>query len=56
MKLAIVALLEAKPGKENELAELLTGARALAVEENVHPHLVRVADRAAQLRDLRHLR
>lgn len=35
MKVGIVALLEAKPGKEGELAELLIGARALAVEE---PH------------------
>ena len=33
MKKAIVALLEAKPGKEAEVAALLTGARALAVEE-----------------------
>jgi quinol monooxygenase YgiN len=33
MKHAIVAHLEAKPGKENELAELLIGARALAAEE-----------------------
>lgn len=33
MKYAIIALLEAKPGKENELAELLIGARALAVQE-----------------------
>lgn len=33
MKYAIVALLEAKAGKEQEVAELLTGARALAVEE-----------------------
>ena len=33
MKHAIVAHLEAKPGKEHELAELLIGARALAVEE-----------------------
>lgn len=33
MKYAIVAHLEAKPGKENELAELLIGARALAAQE-----------------------
>ena len=33
MQHAIVAHLEAKPGKENELAELLIGARALAAEE-----------------------
>ena len=33
MKYAIVAHLEAKPGKENEVAELLIGARALAVDE-----------------------
>jgi quinol monooxygenase YgiN len=33
MKYAIVAHLEAKPDKVNALAELLTGARALAVEE-----------------------
>lgn len=33
MKHAIIALLEAKPGKENEVAELLIGARGLAVEE-----------------------
>jgi quinol monooxygenase YgiN len=33
MKYAIVAHLEAKSGKENEVAELLIGARALAVEE-----------------------
>ncbi|HTL33110.1 MAG TPA: antibiotic biosynthesis monooxygenase [Kofleriaceae bacterium] len=34
MKHAIVAHLEAKPGKEDELAQLLIGARALAVDEN----------------------
>ncbi len=34
MKKAIIALLEAKPGKEDEVAQLLTGARALAVEES----------------------
>ena len=33
MKHAIVALLEAKPGKEKEVADLLIGARQLAVEE-----------------------
>ncbi|HEY0250291.1 MAG TPA: antibiotic biosynthesis monooxygenase [Kofleriaceae bacterium] len=32
-KFAIVALLEAKPGKEKEVAALLTGARLLAVAE-----------------------
>lgn len=34
MKVGIVALLEAKPGKENEVAELLKSARALALEES----------------------
>ena len=33
MKLGIVALLEAKAGKENEVAALLKSARGLAVEE-----------------------
>jgi quinol monooxygenase YgiN len=33
MKLGILALLVAKQGKETEVAQLLTGARALAVEE-----------------------
>ena len=33
MKYAIIAHLEAKSGKENEVAELLIGARALALEE-----------------------
>ena len=33
MKLAIVLHLEAKPDKAHILAELLTGARALAIEE-----------------------
>ena len=33
MKFGILALLEAKPGKENQVAELLASARALAVEE-----------------------
>ncbi len=33
MKYAIVALLQAKPGKEKEVADMLIGARALAVEE-----------------------
>jgi quinol monooxygenase YgiN len=33
VKYAIVALLTAKPGKEGEVAALLTGARALALEE-----------------------
>jgi len=33
MKYAIVALLEAKPGKENEVAELLIGAQPLAIAE-----------------------
>jgi quinol monooxygenase YgiN len=33
MKHAIIAHLEAKPGKENELAELLIGARAIAAQE-----------------------
>lgn len=33
MKIGIVALLEAKPGKENEVAALLKSARGLAVEE-----------------------
>ena len=33
MKLGIVALLEAKPGKEGAVAELLAGAVALAREE-----------------------
>lgn len=32
-KLAIVALLEAKPDKANQVAELLAGARELAVAE-----------------------
>jgi quinol monooxygenase YgiN len=32
-KLGIVALLEAKPDKANQVAELLTGARELAVAE-----------------------
>ncbi len=31
--LAILALLEARPGKEGELADLLRSARALAVDE-----------------------
>jgi len=34
MKYAIVAHLEAKPETANAVAELLIGARALAVEEN----------------------
>ena len=33
MKLGIVALLEARPGKENALAELLVGAQSLAAAE-----------------------
>jgi quinol monooxygenase YgiN len=33
LKYALVALLQAKPGKEQEVADMLTGARALAVEE-----------------------
>jgi quinol monooxygenase YgiN len=33
LKHAIVALLEARPGKEKEVEELLVGARALAVDE-----------------------
>lgn len=33
MKLGILALLEAKPGKEADLAELLSGAVGLAREE-----------------------
>jgi quinol monooxygenase YgiN len=33
LKYALVALLQAKPGKEQAVADLLTGARALAVEE-----------------------
>lgn len=33
MKLGILALLEAKPGKEAALAELLVGAQALARQE-----------------------
>lgn len=33
MKVAILALLEAKPGKEDELAKFLAGAQPLAVEE-----------------------
>jgi quinol monooxygenase YgiN len=35
LKHAIVALLEAKPGKEKEVEELLVGARALAVDEKL---------------------
>ena len=31
--IGILALLEARPGKERELSDLLRGARALAVEE-----------------------
>lgn len=34
MKLGIVALLEARPGKEGAVAELLRSAQALAVKEN----------------------
>ena len=34
MKHSIIVLIEAKPGKENEVAELLVTARALAVEES----------------------
>lgn len=34
MKLGILALIEAKPGKEAAVAELLTGAAAIAREEN----------------------
>ena len=33
MKIGILALLEAKPGKEGALAELLRSAQALAVQE-----------------------
>ncbi|HEY5937628.1 MAG TPA: antibiotic biosynthesis monooxygenase [Kofleriaceae bacterium] len=33
MKLGILALLEAKPGKEGAVAELLAGAQALARQE-----------------------
>jgi quinol monooxygenase YgiN len=33
MKVGIVALLEARPGKEAELADLLRGAQALAAQE-----------------------
>ncbi|HEX3758738.1 MAG TPA: antibiotic biosynthesis monooxygenase [Kofleriaceae bacterium] len=33
IKVGIVALLEAKPGKEDALAELLRSAQALAVQE-----------------------
>jgi quinol monooxygenase YgiN len=33
MKLGILALLEARPGKEGAVAELLAGAQALAREE-----------------------
>ncbi|HEY4179346.1 MAG TPA: antibiotic biosynthesis monooxygenase [Kofleriaceae bacterium] len=33
MKLGILALLEAKPGKEKDVADLLVGAAALAREE-----------------------
>ena len=34
VKLGIVALLEAKPGKEGTLADLLRSAQALAVQES----------------------
>jgi quinol monooxygenase YgiN len=34
MKVGILALLEAKPGKEGAVAELLTSAQALARQEN----------------------
>lgn len=34
MKLGILALIEAKPGKEGAVAELLTGAQALARQES----------------------
>jgi quinol monooxygenase YgiN len=34
MKLGILATIEAKPGKEAAVAELLTGAQTLAREEN----------------------
>ena len=34
MKLGIVALLEARPGKEGELGELLRSAQALAAQES----------------------
>lgn len=33
MKVGILALLEAKPGKEDDVANLLRGAQALAVQE-----------------------
>lgn len=33
MKFGILALLEAKPGKENEVADLLRSALALAIDE-----------------------
>jgi hypothetical protein len=55
IKLGILALLEAKPGKEETLAELLRSAQALAVKE-AHDRLVCVPLRPAQLRYLRLVR
>ena len=42
VKLGLLALLEAKPGKGDELGAFLEGGRALAVQEPRHHHVVRL--------------
>ena len=52
----LLALLEAKPGKGDELAAFLEQGRALAAAEQEHRHLVRLPGQRHHLRHLRHLR
>ena len=53
--LAILATLEAKPGKEEALSAFLKLALPLGCARDQDAELVRVQDRALKIWDLRHL-
>jgi hypothetical protein len=45
VKLGILALLEAKPGKGDDLADFLRSGREIAANEEGYSHVVRVQSR-----------
>ena len=51
-KFGVLALLEAKPGKGDDLGKFLEAGRELAVAEPAHGDLVRVQDQRHSIRDL----
>lgn len=51
-RLALLATLHARPGKESEVEEFLKSAQPLVEQETRHEEMVRIQDRIVHLRDL----